>query len=186
MIVFDNLNPIKKPDNHIAAGSRLITVADIKKTGAIPCGSRFFAKRFPDCVTIKADTDYDYFVQYDERVYNELRKDGFKCVHRDDVCMPQVIDDESAKYPFDDDCIAILSGSNCQLIMRNDAIMYSDVIHSITGEFYRDYIWKSGENKPNKKQIRSIFNALFKSYYAGKGVEAPVLASASELEIIFS
>lgn len=162
--------------------NKLVTVNFIKKIGAIPCGSRFFAKRFPECVFIKDNTDHDYFIQYNEQLYNELKEEGFNGVHRNDVYIPQVIQDESVKYPFDDDCMAILNGSNCQLIMRNDAVMYSDVIHSISGEFYRDYIWKSGENKPSKQQIHSIFNAMFKAYYAGKGVEPPVL-DRPELQI---
>lgn len=158
-----NLTLKKKTD-------KLVTVNTIKKMGAIPCGSRFFAKRFPECVFINDKTDHDYFIQYDEQLYKELKEDGFNGVHRNDVYIPQEILDETVKYPFDDDCMAILNGSNCQLIMRNDAVMYSDVIHSMTGEFYRDYIWKSGENKPSKQQIRSIFNAMYKAYYAGKGV----------------
>ena len=32
--------------------NKLVTVNAIKKMGAIPCGSRFFAKRFPECVFI--------------------------------------------------------------------------------------------------------------------------------------
>ena len=164
--------------------NKLVTVNTIKKMGAIPCGSRFFAKRFPECVFIKDKTDHDYFIQYDEQLYNDLKEDGFVSMHRKEVYMPQVILDENVKYPFDDDCMVILNGSNCQLIMRNDAVMYSDVIHSMTGEFYRDYIWKSGENKPSKQQIRSIFNAMYKAYYAGKGVEPPVLDIQPELTII--
>lgn len=158
--------------------NNLVTVNFIKKIGAIPCGSRFFAKRFPECVFIKDNTDHDYFIQYDEQLYNVLKEDGFLSIHRKDVYMtPEILVGESVKYPFDDDCMAILNGSNCQLIMRNDAVMYSDVIHSISGEFYRDYIWKSGENKPSKQQIHNIFNAMFKAYYAGKGVEPPALPS---------
>jgi hypothetical protein len=166
--------------------SKKMSLSDIKKTGALVCGSRFFAKRYPDIIAVKQTTDHDYFIQYDESLFNELQREGFKAVHRNDVCVSGINNDPLVKYPFDDDCVAILSGENCQLLMRNDAVMYSEVIHSISGEFYRDYIWKSGDNKPNKTQIRSIFNQLFKAYYVGKGVEPPVLDQGNDNDLFIT
>lgn len=93
---------------------------------------------------------------------------------------------EESKYPFDEDVVAIFVGdNNCQLIVRNDAIMYNEILDSIDIDFYINFLWKSGPNKETitKDKIRQVFNQMFRSYYTGKGMNpAEVLEKRNNLE----
>lgn len=115
------------------------------------CGSRWFADRYPDIIQVKETTDWDFYCHDSEHNHDRLLELGF---HR--------VAEHNGIYPLDDLAVAIYAFADVQVIVRTDAARYSKTILRIDPEFYRDYLWKSGPNKPERVQIQRIFNQLFK------------------------
>ena len=114
------------------------------------CGSRWFAEKYPDVIQIKDSTDWDFYCVDTPGNHKFLSNLGFK-----------LVDGLNAKYPFDDLAVAIYTGADVQVIVRSDPAHYAKTILRISPEFYRDFLWKSGPNKPERSQIQRIFNQLF-------------------------
>lgn len=117
----------------------------------LQCGSRWFADRYPDIIQIKETTDWDFYCNDSEHNHNRLLELGFRRIA-----------DQNPVYPLDDLAVAIYAFADVQVIVRTDTARYSKTILRIDPEFYRDYLWKSGPNKPERTQIQRIFNQLFK------------------------
>lgn len=106
------------------------------------------AKNKEHQVFINSKTDYDLYVTYSEEVACFLSSLGYKAL--------------SGEYDDPDtEVVSIVSKGNTQIILRRDAVFYRLVFEYIPVKYYIDYLWKSGPNKPSRKQITETFNALF-------------------------
>lgn len=113
------------------------------------CGSRYMAQLHPDIIQVTDDTDWDFYAADSAVVYNRLIELGLSPVL-------------NSHYSFDDLVSYVFIGSNFQVILRSDCYTYSRVIRNFDPEFYRDYLWKSGPNKPSREQIQRIMNQMFR------------------------
>jgi hypothetical protein len=112
-------------------------------------GSRYMATKYPDIIKINENTDWDFYCDVnDTAAVQWIADNGIYMV-------------SSTAYPFDDLAEKIVVGNDFQIIVRKDAVKYKRVLDLIDPEFYRDYLWKSGPNKPGRGQIQAIFNQLF-------------------------
>jgi hypothetical protein len=117
----------------------------------LPCGSRWFAERYPSAIQIDDSvTDFDFYCMDTESNRKILDDLGFYFTQNVPV------------YPLDDLAVAIYCKDKIQVIVRSDTAKYANTILNIQPEFYRDFLWKSGPNKPERMQIQRIFNQLFK------------------------
>ena len=119
-------------------------------------GSRYMNQKYPDVISVSEDTDWDYYCQDHDVIREELLKiPGMYLV--------QPAEQNKVQYPYDDLAIDIYQSldKKCQVIVRSNVDKYSKVMANINPEFYRDYLWKSGPNKPDRYQIQRIFNQLF-------------------------
>lgn len=115
------------------------------------CGSRWFAEKYPDVIQINDSTDWDFYCLDSERNHKTLTDLGFfRAAGLDWI------------YSLDDLAVAIYTFADVQVVVRSDVARYYRTIQRIDPEFYRDFLWKSGPNKPERNQIQRIFNQLFK------------------------
>ena len=118
------------------------------------CGSRYFADIAPTYVQISEHTDYDFFGGVEMK--DELLSLG----------LLEVIGRSTDLYDLmDNDAAAILASDDrkIQVVLRFNPALYNKMHTSISPEFYRDYLWKSGASMPERKQIRAIINQLLVS-----------------------
>ena len=118
------------------------------------CGSRYFAAIGPSYVQVGEDTDYDFFCGVEMK--DELLSLG----------LLEVIVRSTELYDLmDNDTAAILASEDrkIQVVLRFNPALYNKMHNSISPEFYRDYLWKSGVSNPERKQIRAIINQLLVS-----------------------
>lgn len=121
------------------------------------CGSRYFALKFPDIIKIDKDSDWDFYVQETDEIYNTLIDRGYT---------PQLYNQGDPAYHGDELLSCIMINTRfpyTQVLLRTDAKLYTKVIKSISPEFYRDYLWKSGPNYCIRENIQNIFNQLFRT-----------------------
>lgn len=118
-------------------------------------GSRYFALNYPDIIQINKDTDWDFYAQDSDKIFDTLMGRGYYSKFNtnsiyvgDDLLSNIMVND---KFP------------SIQVLLRTDAKLYTKVVESLAPEFYRDYLWKSGPNYCARGQIQSIFNQLFKT-----------------------
>ena len=133
-------------------GQNIAYAFELEKKGILfASGSRYFAK-LNKKINITPSTDYDFYMQYSE--------ENLKLIENFDCSVRYTYD---PRYPFDDLAVAIvtLRNDNAQIIIRSDAALYSKVQQSILSDFYHDYLWKSGPNRPQREQIMRIYNQLF-------------------------
>lgn len=130
-------------------------------------GSRFFAARNTS-IEVTDETDWDFYVQYEDGVEEFLAQLGFVCLnkrtHQDAV---------DARYPMDDLALSYWcrEDEKVEVIIRSDAELYRKVLNSMTDEFFTRFIWKSSpffEFKSKSRYtestiIRSIMNQLFRT-----------------------
>lgn len=119
------------------------------------CGSRYFAATNPSLINVEPHTDWDFFCGEDSQIEKELIDAGFYLV--------QPATENLELYPYDDLALRIYQTltKEVQVIVRSDAELYDRVLLSIDPLFYRDFLWKSGPNKPERDQIQRIMNQLF-------------------------
>ena len=119
------------------------------------CGSRFFAATNPSLIVVKPHTDWDFFCGEDPQIEKELIDAGFYLV--------QPSREHLDRYPYDDLALRMYQTitGEVQVVVRSDAELYDRVLQSIDPLFYRDFLWKSGPNKPEREQIQRIMNQLF-------------------------
>lgn len=116
-------------------------------------GSRYFANEYPNVITVNEFTDWDYYVQFSPEVMDTLMEFKSK---------GELFSLTEAQANYTDNlAVSIFFGSDFQIVVRSDAALYQKVIERISPEFYRDYLWKSSQNGPNREQIQRIFNQLF-------------------------
>ena len=116
-------------------------------------GSRFMAKKYPKIISVTAHTDHDFYIQDSPAIRQLLKELGGQ-------------EHTYATPPYcDDDCNAIylFPIDGCQVVLRKNAYAYNKMFDTIDGEFYRDYLWKSGPNKPQREQIKAIINQLLRT-----------------------
>lgn len=146
------LTEIKQSAASYFGGQNLAYAFELEKKGILfASGSRYFAN-ISKKIQITPSTDYDFYMQYNDANLELIK--NFDCSVRYTY---------DPRYPFDDLAVAIvtLSNDNAQIIIRSDAALYGKVQQSILGDFYHDYLWKSGPNKPQREQIMRIYNQLF-------------------------
>jgi hypothetical protein len=114
-------------------------------------GSRYFAQKFPVVIVVSDSTDWDFYCAPFEGHFDVLDELGFKLTVGSNL------------YPYDDLACNIFVAPGCQVITRSDVDLYTKTIESINPVFYRDYLWKSGPNKPGRDQIQATFNQLFRT-----------------------
>ena len=119
------------------------------------CGSRYFAATNPSLINVEPHTDWDFFCGEDPQIEKELLDAGFYLV--------QPAREHLDRYPYDDLALRIYQTTTreVQVIVRSDPELYDKVLLSIGALFYRDFLWKSGPNKPERDQIQRIMNQLF-------------------------
>lgn len=110
-------------------------------------GSRRMAEKYPTLIRLKPTTDYDFYIQDTVENRNKLSQ-----------YITGTFIDTHGYGDIDAACIFLLK--DCQVVLRHDAAKYKTMFESLSGEFYRDYLWKSGPNKPSKDQIQAIINQL--------------------------
>lgn len=110
-------------------------------------GSRRMAEKYPTLIHLKPSTDYDFYIQDTVENRNKLSQ-----------YISGTFIDTHGYGDIDAACIFLLG--DCQVVLRHDAAKYNSMFESLSGEFYRDYLWKSGPNKPSKDQIKAIINQL--------------------------
>ena len=117
-------------------------------------GSRYFNGKDPSLVPIDEDTDFDFYCQYIEGETEKILE-RFNC---------RVTWGTNAAYPLDGLAVGVveLHDEPVQIILRSNAALYTRVQSSISVDFYRNYLWKRGPNKPQRAQIQDIYNQLFK------------------------
>lgn len=121
-------------------------------------GSRYMNANYPSIIQINESTDWDFYIQKNtenESRISELQKSG--AVGK----VEKSIAENSPLYPYDNLTDSIYLGSDFQLVVRTDADKYSKVMSRLDPNFYRDFIWKSGPNKPSRDSIMRIMNQLF-------------------------
>lgn len=143
---------IKQSVAEYFGGQNIAYAFELEKKGILfASGSRYFAN-LNKKIAITPSTDYDFYMQYSDE--NLKLIENFNC---------SVRYTHDPRYPFDDLAVAIvtLHNDNAQIIMRSDAALYNKVQQTIHSDFYHDYLWKSGPNKPQREQIMRIYNQLF-------------------------
>ena len=131
-----------------------VSAKDILDSGLFKlAGSRYMAQKFPEIIVLKKYTDWDFYCGVnDTEALNFIAAAG----------LHKVKPGKETVYPFDALADSIFLGIDFQIIVRTDPEKYGRVIESLDPEFYRDYLWKSGPNCPQRKQIQDIFNQLFR------------------------
>lgn len=124
------------------------------RLGLIVCGSRYFSSRFPDIISPSAvaKADIDLFASDTTEIRLRLIQAGF-------------VENQNVWY-FDSITTGLFkkktrSGLVMQVALKSDTELYRNVLNDITGEYYRDHLWKSGPNKPTSDRIRKILEDLF-------------------------
>lgn len=118
------------------------------------CGSRYFAAIGPSYVQVGEDTDYDFFCGIEMK--DELLALGLRVVIDRGGDLYELMDNDAAAILVSDDI-------KVQVVLRFNPALYNKMHTSISPEFYRDYLWKSGNSRPERKQIRAIINQLLAS-----------------------
>lgn len=118
-------------------------------------GSRRMAQKSPGIITIKPETDYDFycdgFSHEGSEIIYFLKQLGF-------------VESKTQPEYYDDECVIIFKHSdNVQVVIRKDAKFYCNVFESIDPTFYYHFLWKSSPVKPDPAMIMPIFNQLFKT-----------------------
>ena len=136
------------------------TIRDLFSTApelATLCGSRSFAMRYPEIIKVNEDTDWDFYAKDTPQMRKWLEDNGFS------ACA-------AAHLAYaDDDTLGIFTktlddGTSVEVTLRKDPARYSFVLRNlISPTYYRDYLWKSGPNKPCREMIRAQMDHL---YYA--------------------
>lgn len=119
-------------------------------------GSRYFAMKYPDIIQIKKTADWDFYAQDSKEIIDALLSRGYYIAYTP-MC---------GYYDGDTNLSKIFKHTEfqeIQVLLRHDVELYKKVIRSISPEFYRDYLWKSGPNYCAREQIQSIFNQLFET-----------------------
>ena len=135
-------------------------------------GSRLFASK-SDLIKINDETDYDFCAEYSKEESLKLEEIGLECIIGESVQdytdMTSVeiglecIIGESVQDYTDMTSVEIWIAPKIQVVLRKDCIGWMKMINSITPEFYRDYVWKSGPNFPKRQAIKDILNQLYVS-----------------------
>lgn len=121
-------------------------------------GSRYFNRKAPEIIKVTSDTDWDFFADTkDPSVREFLEAYGFVETYNDkkDGINPDYKGDDLLDFIFEHE------DYNIQVLLRKDIKSYIQVQTSIIPEFYRDYLWKSGPNAPQRDQIQAIYNSMF-------------------------
>jgi hypothetical protein len=104
-------------------------------------------------IAIDDSTDWDFYVSADQgEIISTLIND---------FGMAQSPRDKNELYPYDILTTNILYTAGVQIVVRSDCDIYTKVLEQIPGDFYRDFLWKSGPNKPSKEQIQRILDMMF-------------------------
>lgn len=134
------------------------TIRDLFSAAPEPitlCGSRGFAMRYPEIIKVNDDTDWDFYAKHTPQMCKWMEDNGFS------ACA-------AAHLAYaDNDTLGIFTktlddGTSVEVTLRKDPARYGFVLRSlISPTYYRDYLWKSGPNKPCREMIRAQMNHLY-------------------------
>lgn len=136
----------------------------MKLIGATMHGSREMASR-PEASNhlkfgLKENTDFDFVAQNIPDVQRILYECGFKRIDDNYFKNSNQLFVACYTKTYNDSYVP----AKVQVILLSDHKTYQSVWESIDPDFYEKYIWKSGPNKPNRKQISAIIDQLITTF----------------------
>lgn len=113
-------------------------------------GSRYWNSINPYLIPVSPTTDWDFYCQHSPENIARLEGLGFLDTYQDELYR-----DNSAE------CVYVHpEAQNIQVVTRKSVHVYKQVMDFIHIGYYRDFLWKSGPNKPKRAVIRERINTL--------------------------
>jgi hypothetical protein len=122
-------------------------------------GSRRMAQKYPDRVTVKAETDYDLYCPNEPEFVEVMKAHGFSEVAW-----------QHHNY-WDDMLIGIWKSEDnpeIEILVRKDVEKYTQAFEIISADMYVKYLWKSSPLRDNNiadpifcNGVKHFFNSLF-------------------------
>jgi hypothetical protein len=136
------------------------TVTTIKQGGYHLCGSRLFHQFSPNTVPVTAQTDWDFCGEFSPDAIVFLTDLGFKIT----TSIDHEYTDNSTRLVLSNHT----AEGSVQVSLRTNVDEHMSMLHSVTSEYFRDFLWKSGPNHPSPDQIKASINQLLATHKAGQ------------------